>query len=91
MFASMLGPTEVVVLLVLGVLLFGKKLPEVGHSVGRAFQQFKRGLAGIEDEIEGVSLTLRVSGSYNASRPPQRLEVPAPPFPEGTGTASPSA
>lgn len=43
MFASMLGPTEVVVLLVLGVLLFGKKLPEVGHSVGRPFSNSNGG------------------------------------------------
>jgi sec-independent protein translocase protein TatA len=87
----MLGPTEVIVLLLLGVLLFGKKLPEVGHSVGRAFQQFKRGLAGMEDEIGGVSLTPGVSGPYNAARPPQRLEMPAPKYPDGPGAVSPSA
>jgi sec-independent protein translocase protein TatA len=91
MFASMLGPQEVIVLLLIGVLLFGKKLPEVGHSLGRAFQQFKRGLSGMEDEIGGVSLTPGVSGPYNAARPPQRLEAPAPKFQDEPQGAPPSA
>jgi sec-independent protein translocase protein TatA len=40
------------VLLVIGLLLFGKRLPEVGKSLGQGIVQFKKGLKGIEDEVE---------------------------------------
>jgi sec-independent protein translocase protein TatA len=43
------------VLLVIGLLLFGKRLPEVGRSLGKGIVEFKRGLKGIEDEIETAS------------------------------------
>ena len=60
------GHTEWLVLLVLGLLIFGRRLPEVGRSLGRGIVEFKRGIKGIEDEVEGES-----------SRPP--LPKPAPP------------
>ncbi len=43
------------VLLVFGLLIFGKRLPEVGRSLGQGIVQFKKGLKGIEDEIEEAS------------------------------------
>ena len=39
----------------LGLLLFGKRLPEVGRSLGKGIVEFKRGLKGISDEIEDES------------------------------------
>ena len=35
-----------------GLLLFGKRLPEVGRSLGKGIVEFKKGLAGIGDEID---------------------------------------
>ncbi len=46
------GMTEALVLGLLGVLIFGKRLPEVGRSVGRGIVEFKKGLAGVDDEVE---------------------------------------
>lgn len=43
---------EWMVIAFFGLLLFGKRLPEVGRSVGKGIVEFKKGLAGIEDEIE---------------------------------------
>ncbi len=43
-----LGPTEVLVLLAIGLLLFGKRLPELGRSIGKALVEFKRGLRDAE-------------------------------------------
>lgn len=54
-FGSGLGWTEVVVLAVLGVLIFGKRLPEVGKSIGKGIVEFKKGLSGIEDDLESTS------------------------------------
>src|SRR5438309_548126 len=50
-----LGGAEMLALLILGVLLFGKKLPEVGKSLGRSLVEFKKGLQGLEDEVAGTA------------------------------------
>lgn len=47
-----IGPTEIVVILVVGLLVFGNRLPEVGKSLGKGIVEFKKGLRGIQDEID---------------------------------------
>ncbi len=59
------GGPEWIVLLVLGLLIFGRRLPEVGRSLGRGIVEFKRGIKGIEDEVEDES---------SKTAPPQRIE-----------------
>ena len=50
-----IGFPELMVILVLGVLLFGKRLPEVGRSLGKGIVEFKKGIRGVEDEIDEAS------------------------------------
>jgi sec-independent protein translocase protein TatA len=53
--AGILGPIgtpELLVILALGLLIFGRRLPEVGRSLGRGIVEFRRGLSGIENEID---------------------------------------
>jgi sec-independent protein translocase protein TatA len=52
-FLGLEAPIHWVILLVIGVLLFGKRLPEVGRSLGKGLIEFKKGLKGLEDDIEG--------------------------------------
>jgi len=66
-----LGGQEILLLLVLGVLLFGRKLPELGRSVGKTMVEFKKGMKGLEDEVEGT-VTSR-------AEPPPAIEQPRPP------------
>lgn len=46
---------EWIILLILGLLIFGRRLPEVGRSLGRGIIEFKKGIKGIDDEIEEES------------------------------------
>lgn len=50
-----IGTTELIVILALGLLLFGKRLPEVGKSLGKGIVEFKKGLKGVEEEIDRES------------------------------------
>jgi sec-independent protein translocase protein TatA len=50
-----LGMMEMVVVMLVAVLLFGKRLPEVGRSLGKGIIEFKKGLRGIEDEFDLTS------------------------------------
>jgi len=45
---------EWVVIGLLGVLLFGKRLPEVGKSVGQMIVNFKKGMKEASDEISNA-------------------------------------
>lgn len=60
---GMPGGPEWIVLLVLGLLIFGRRLPEVGRSLGRGIVEFKRGIKGIDDDIDDES-----------SKPAERIE-----------------
>ncbi|MFG0329764.1 MAG: twin-arginine translocase TatA/TatE family subunit [Phycisphaerales bacterium] len=49
---GMPGTTEWIVIALIGLLIFGRRLPEVGRALGRSIVEFKKGVKGIEDEIE---------------------------------------
>ena len=50
-----LGTMELLIILAIGLLLFGRRLPEVGKSLGKGIVEFKKGLKGIEEEVETQS------------------------------------
>jgi sec-independent protein translocase protein TatA len=77
-----LGTSETLILLVLGVLLFGKRLPDVGRSLGRSIVEFKNGLRGVEDQFRDTVTPERPARP--APRPPQRVQPTAPKFEEPT-------
>ena len=52
MIAWMPGPWELIVIALFGLLIFGKRLPDVGKSLGKSIVEFKKGLKGIEDDID---------------------------------------
>jgi len=53
---GMLGsPTQLIIIAAIAFLLFGNRLPSVMRSLGRSVTEFKKGVNGIEDEIESAS------------------------------------
>ena len=46
------GPIEIIVIALVVLLLFGKRLPSVGRSLGRGIVEFKHGLKGFKDDVE---------------------------------------
>jgi sec-independent protein translocase protein TatA len=55
MFAAIIGnigTTEIIILLVIALLLFGRRLPEVGRSLGKGIVEFKKGLKGVQDDLD---------------------------------------
>ena len=82
-----LGAPEILVILILGVLLFGRRLPEVGRSLGKGIVEFKKGLKGLEDDIDSGNSNLPHQGAaIEPPRPPQRVAATAPKF-EDTASA----
>ncbi|MBC7818321.1 MAG: twin-arginine translocase TatA/TatE family subunit [Planctomycetaceae bacterium] len=74
-------PVELLIVGIVALLLFGKRLPEVARSLGKGITEFKRGVRGIEDDVDTTS------SSSTASRPSSRpvaedrpVETTAPKF-----------
>ena len=61
---SVPGWAEIGILLVIGLLIFGKRLPEVGRNLGRSIIEFKKGIKGVQDEIEDASDDAPPSGFW---------------------------
>lgn len=52
---SMPGGWEWLIILIVALLIFGKRLPEVMKSLGRGIVEFKKGVKGVDDEVEESS------------------------------------
>jgi sec-independent protein translocase protein TatA len=46
---------ELLLILGIGLLLFGSRLPMVGRNLGKGIVEFKKGIKGVTDEVEGAS------------------------------------
>lgn len=69
-FLNNIGPLELIIILGIALLIFGRRLPEVGRSLGKGIVEFKRGLKGVEDEIETESN--RAPSQRASTLPPER-------------------
>ena len=71
-FISMPGGPEWIVIGVIGLLIFGKRLPDVARSLGKSVVEFKKGLKAVEDEITNPS-------SESSNSPSKQLPPPSNP------------
>lgn len=76
-----LGFTEIFVIFILALLLFGpKKLPELGRLVGRGLAEFRRAStdlrATIEDEVRDLERAADLNSNSIAPRPPSDSSTP---------------
>jgi len=46
------GPMEIIVILLVGLLIFGRRLPEVGRSLGKSIVEFKKGIRDVESDMD---------------------------------------
>jgi sec-independent protein translocase protein TatA len=63
-----IGVTELLILGILAVILFGSRLPSVARSLGKSLTEFKKGVREFEDEMK--------SSIY--SEPPSRVAYDKP-------------
>ena len=75
---------ELAIILVLGLLIFGRRLPELGRSVGKTIVEFKKGLADVHTDVNQSSS--QQSGQKDAN---QSQSLPPGQVPQaGTGQHS---
>ncbi len=52
---GMPGGIEWIIILIVALLIFGKRLPEVMKSMGKGIVEFKKGVKGVEDDVEDAT------------------------------------
>ena len=62
-FISGISPIGMIVILVIALLIFGNRLPEVARSIGKALTEFKRGLRDAGEDT-------------TSNDPPRKLDSP---------------
>ena len=56
--ASIFGPTEIGLLLLVVLLLFGaKRIPEIAGSFGKGIKEFKKSMSDVQSEIQAPPRT----------------------------------
>ncbi len=58
-FLSMPGHTEWLVILVIVLLIFGRRLPEVARSVGKSLTEFKKGINEAKESTDELASDVR--------------------------------
>jgi sec-independent protein translocase protein TatA len=51
-FIGSLGTVEIAVIGIVMLLMFGNRLPSVMRSLGKSVTEFKKGVSGIEDDLD---------------------------------------
>lgn len=45
------GPLELTIILIVALLIFGRRLPQIARNVGRSLSEFRKGMKETKDEI----------------------------------------
>jgi sec-independent protein translocase protein TatA len=54
-FFNLPGGMEWVIILIFGLLLFGRRMPDVARSLGKSIVEFKKGIREVRDDMEDQS------------------------------------
>ncbi len=62
-FMSLPGHTEWLVILVIALLIFGKRLPELARSVGKSLTEFKKGINEAKESTDELVDDVKKTGA----------------------------
>lgn len=51
---SLPGGAEWIIILVIAVLIFGRRLPEIARGVGKSLTEFKKGIKDVDNEVKSA-------------------------------------
>ncbi len=68
------GPPEMLLLLVIALLLYGGKLPEMARTWGKTLAEFRRSLSGIQREFNDAMYTSTEQLTYEPENDPYTSE-----------------
>jgi sec-independent protein translocase protein TatA len=67
---------ELLVVLIVALLLFGRKLPEVAMNLGKSLREFQSGLKGMQDEFTRTATSATSTSSYTDTSSSDSRPIP---------------
>ena len=69
LFLESIGTTEIIVIALLTLLLFGgKKIPELMKGIGKGVKSFKDGMKDVQDELDLDKETKEINDTLNSDK-----------------------
>jgi len=69
------GLPELIIILVIALLIFGKKLPEIARSIGKSLTEFKKGVSDMEETKDEFVQDVQKSSDDAAKRSQQQPQT----------------
>jgi sec-independent protein translocase protein TatA len=73
------GTTELIIIAVVALLIFGRRLPDVARSIGKSIVEFKKGIRDVKDDIDVQSRLEPPPTNAKLERKPETGPEPTPP------------
>jgi len=62
------GPIEILVILIIAILIFGKRLPEIARGMGKSLHEFKKGIKEAKEAKEDIEDDVRDAVGLNKQK-----------------------